>query len=883
MPVSSPYKPVFLAAAIFMLGLLVTAVVTAHFYREYQTVRQERFANLANRLQDDIQLAHTSVLHGLKGARGVYAASRSVERAEFRNYVASRDLAKDFPGVRGFGFIQPVPRAQLETFVAAERADGAADFVVRSSGDLPMLYVIKFIDPLDNNRAAWGFDVGSEVVRRTAVEAAIASGRPTMTDRITLVQDNQQSPGYLYLMPVYRNDTYPQTPEERRASIRGLVYAPVVVAELLATVVAGERMIAFTIADQNGDFLFSSGNRAPGSGVPMLERVLPIGEKNLLLVMVATPAFMMDTSSYGSAIAVAVGVAISVLLSLAFWLLATRQQRAESVAEDMMQELQTQHRLLQRVTEYSPGFIYQYQLFADGRHRIPFASQKIVETFGVTVDEVRDDAAPAFAVIHHEDLPSVMACIDESRRSLKEWRCEYRVVLPERGVRWHLGVSAPEKLLDGSVLWHGFIMDVTERKQQEAEQLLLTAELQAQTTLAHELARKAEAANQAKSSFLANMSHELRTPMNGVLGMLQLLQRTELDEKQTNFVQKSEAAARSLLDILNDILDLSKVEAGKLVLDDHPFVLPLLVEEIQQLLVVTLADKKLQLYCCVDDDVPANLVGDDLRLKQILVNLTGNAIKFTESGSVSLQVQRIRVPQTTLDGTAVALRFSVRDTGIGISEEQKCHIFDSFSQAETSTTRRFGGTGLGLAICQKLVAMMGGELKLDSAPGVGSHFYFDLDMRVASLQVAPLAGNAVAQTDLSGMRLLLVEDNAFNQQVACDLLQLAGAEVTVAENGKLCLDRLRSAAQPFDAVLMDLQMPVMDGFAATAEIRNTLGLKSLPIIAMTANVMATDIEATRAAGMNEHIGKPFELDAVVATLLHHVKLSAPTAGGPSLQ
>jgi PAS domain S-box-containing protein len=413
-----------------------------------------------------------------------------------------------------------------------------------------------------------------------------------------------------------------------------------------------------------------------------------------------------------------------------------------------------------------------------------------------------------------------------------------------------------------------------------------------------ELVQATEAAQEAsrsKSQFLANMSHEIRTPMNAILGMLALLRRTELTSRQADYAGKTERAARSLLGLLNDILDFSKVEAGKMTLDPHPFLVDQLMSDVSVILSANMGSKDIALRLETDPTLPPQLMGDAMRLQQVLINLGGNAIKFTEQGEVVLA---LRVAQKTK--TEVVLDISVRDTGIGIAPENQARIFSGFTQAEASTTRRFGGTGLGVAISQRLVHLMGGELKLDSALGRGSCFHFSLRLPLVAQSLTwsasapqplsslpmPFSG-PVPRYRLQGLRLLVVEDNLNNQQVARELLEDEGAWVQIAQHGQEAIEAVAAvlaSKTPFDVVLMDLQMPVMDGFTATRKIRDELGQAHLPIIAMTANAMASDRDACLAAGMNEHVGKPFDLNQLVQLLLQHVaaRPATPAANPASL-
>ncbi len=379
----------------------------------------------------------------------------------------------------------------------------------------------------------------------------------------------------------------------------------------------------------------------------------------------------------------------------------------------------------------------------------------------------------------------------------------------------------------------------------------------------------AQDASQSKSRFLANMSHEIRTPMNAVLGMLTLLGRTELTPKQADYAAKSESAARSLLGLLDDILDLSKAEAGRMTLDLQPFALSTLMDELGVIVHAYIGTKPVDLRLDLEPGLPQRLVGDAMRLRQVLVNLCGNAVKFTERGNVSLTIS-----QVSRDDQRASLLFVVHDDGIGIAPENQARIFSGFTQAEASTSRRYGGTGLGLAISQRLIEMMGGKLELQSALGEGSRFFFTLTMDLAAEIVQPAfvasaeaVPGASLPSSLTGLKVLVAEDNFVNQQIASELLTGEGAVVELANHGQEALDLLRVEGKHFDVVLMDMQMPVMDGLVATRAIRERWSAVELPVVAMTANAMDTDRQACLAAGMNDHVGKPFNIAHLVQVLL----------------
>jgi len=375
----------------------------------------------------------------------------------------------------------------------------------------------------------------------------------------------------------------------------------------------------------------------------------------------------------------------------------------------------------------------------------------------------------------------------------------------------------------------------------------------------------AEQATRMKSEFLANMSHEIRTPMNAVIGLSHLALRTGLDDRQRGYIEKIQASGQHLLGIINDILDLSKVEAGKLELERAGFELQKLLDHVAVLIGEKCHAKGLELAFDVAPDVPPQLVGDTLRLGQILLNYASNAVKFTEHGRIGISV---RASERTVQD--VLLHFSVHDTGIGLTPEQIDRLFQSFNQADSSTTRKFGGTGLGLAISKKLAVLMGGEVGVDSERGKGSTFWFSARLALASEAqpqhaAAPEAPTEAALAALRGARILLVEDNDINQIVAREQLLDFGVVVDVADNGRIAVDMVQAA--PYDLVFMDMQMPEMDGPSATRAIRCIERLRDLRIVAMTANAMEQDRQACFVAGMDDYLCKPIDPDELRAVML----------------
>ncbi|CNH42903.1 hybrid sensory histidine kinase BarA [Yersinia aldovae] len=1264
-------QTILLPLFIFLLGAAISGAGAWWLFNEIEDNTTVDFQRNVDRVSGEVIWRFSQPIYGLNGIKGAYAADGYLTRQQFRAYVASRNLSVEFPGVRGFGFIQRVPRSQLNEFIANTRADGAPDFSLRQLQDKQHddLYIIKYVEPAEKNKGAEGLDIGSESVRREAALLAINSGNPTISGTIHLVQSNVKTPGVLLFVPVYKSGTHPMTPAERQASLVGLLYSPIVIADLLRDIpefMSGRVDIELfdSLNDlSNKTMVFDADGSKYDNFIPDEEHndetmaarifhntsILPLPGREMTLRISSTPAFEALTERYAPWIVFAFGLLLSSALALLIRQQVSGRNRAEMLARNMTADLErlalvaknTSNAVVitdvnreivwvnegfERITGYSeaealgksPGKLLQcsstdhstktamktaldagepfkgeivnrsksgqeywieleiqpryndqnepigfmaiesdiserkatyqrleaalrennallstlnlhgiistadsaglitdvndafcnisgysreeligqtYRLIDSHTHDAAFwqsmwhniangiswrgeicnkakggrlywvdttiapfknSTGQIERYISIQIDitankiqqanliiaknqlvraadvaelgiwtwniqegtfsfddrmndiyelpeEMRNTPLPQaywYGLVHPDDRPIVNNAVKTALVSGGIYRQIFRIIVHGQ-VRYIQSTGTVERDEYGNaVLMMGINRDITQ--QREAEDILQSAR------------QAAEEANKAKSAFLANMSHELRTPMNAILGMLTLLRKTGLNNKQADYAVKSEAATRTLLRLLNDILDFSKIEAGKMVLECIPFDIHVMLRDLAVILSSNLKIKKVEVLFDIDPALPQFVEGDSMRLQQILTNLGGNALKFTEQGEVVLFIKVLKQ-----DSQQVTLHFGVHDTGIGIAPEHQESIFSGFTQAEASTTRRFGGTGLGLVISQRFVALMGGRLELESQPGQGSLFHFTITLPLSSpsnlvidneipstlvsraqvlnhLRVLVVDDNPTAcdlikrmgeslkwtvdvatsgdqalqlmkqqrdcgitygalfidwqmpgldgwqtskyvrelmpadnapmivmitahdremllqrseedqalldgylvkpitasmlldsvidalserkQPDiaqprvaessyqLSDIQLLIVEDNLNNQQIARELLEDEGAIVTIANHGKEAIEILERTPTLFDVVLMDLQMPVMDGFNATRYIRESLGLKELPIIAMTANAMASDRDACLAAGMNDHIGKPFDLNNLIQTI-----------------
>ncbi|MFY9655374.1 MAG: PAS domain S-box protein [Methylocystis sp.] len=552
------------------------------------------------------------------------------------------------------------------------------------------------------------------------------------------------------------------------------------------------------------------------------------------------------------------------------------RQHLEVLVEDRTRELQRNKFLLEAIIKTSPNGI----LLIDDEGRIKMTNAAADQMFGYAPSELFGHMLETLVPEGQRE-----AHVRHRRHFLQNpatRRMDQKSALAGRrrdGSTFPVDVALASFTVSGEQFAQATIADVTERQQAESALRDLNATLERKV---EERTLALAAASAAKSEFLANMSHEIRTPMNGMLGLAQLLELEPLSPDQLAMVSRLRHAGQSLLGIINYILDFSKIEAGQLRLDPQPFNLGQVLAQVASLLGVTAHSKGLALHVGEPPPLAGRLVGDALRLEQILMNLVGNAIKFTERGRVDL-----RVEVRSITTAQPRLRFEVQDTGIGITPQEMTTLFKPFTQADGAITRRFGGTGLGLSICKRLAELMDGEIGLESQPGVGSMFWFEAPFeRCAASEGAaanPAEEISTPGLRLSGLRCLVVDDSRMNREVVQRMLSHEGAQAILVGDGQQALQYLRVPSQTFDAVLMDIQMPVMDGLAATRAIREQLGLVDLPVIALTAGVLTEQRRQALEAGANDFLAKPVDLGELVAALLRSVgsRFGAPDPLAPA--
>ncbi len=576
------------------------------------------------------------------------------------------------------------------------------------------------------------------------------------------------------------------------------------------------------------------------------------------------------------------------------------------------QALLTQETMLRRLGDNIPqGYIYQIQTQDQRVLGCSYASRGIETVLGLRAEQLRDGIDPFIAMVHEADRPRILQAIQAAIATRSMFEEQFRIWRPDTGeLRWMNSLAAPRDIGEGRVVWDGLQTDITPLKQAELD--------------LREARDRAEAANLAKSEFLATMSHEIRTPLNAVIGMTDLLLNTPLSPDQQESVTTIRDGGSLLMTIINDVLDFSRIEAGQLDLEDHVFPLRRSLESVLQLLNTSAIAKGLNLQFTCETTLPRYLRGDSTRLQQILANLVGNAIKFTSQGHVSV---RVAPWPPIVAGEAEAAGpdrsslsqfcIQVEDSGVGIAPEFLASLFEPFCQGDRAITRCYGGTGLGLAICKRLVERMGGQIWVDSQLGQGSRFTFTLPLQAAAAPTGPNpapsrvalsaaqslptaialavpahppaspsahppaspsanpSAHPSAHPSARPLNILLVEDNPTNQKLAQMMLTRLGHQANVVNNGQEALDLLLGQASPaslaspasdYDVILMDVQMPVLDGLAATRMLRQHKATRSLWIIGLSASAFDESRTTAEVAGMNDYLTKPLRLETLKAAL-----------------
>jgi two-component system sensor histidine kinase/response regulator len=818
-------------------GLLLALLVGAALYMAAAKVvnddARQRFDAVARSAQSSLGasiVAYTGVLRALVAM--FHSGAEPPTRLQFQRYVAALDVARHYPAIEGITFASHVPDA----------ARGAS------------YTVLNYSEPAVPLHDRLGQNLGADPAHARLLEAARDSGQLAWFGprQLTLPRPHI---GLDMRLPVYRGGSALTTVAQRRAAYLGSAGVGLSVAALVHGALHDMALPAMELAlfaDGATDaeqrnlkigpherLLFDERRALAATLLPddAIEAVLPVDFNGALWkarFRVRKSDLISPFDRFFPLVAMLTGAGGTLLVYALFFTLAASRRSAIE-----------QRLLLDSVLNNVDAHVY----MKDRQRRYIYVNARTAEAMGKPVEEIigqRDrDVLPAASADAYWEQDRQIFLDGERRPGQIE-----QFVQANGQVRQLWTIKVPIMLHGEVSAVIGLATDVTEL---------------------HQLKADADAANLAKSNFLSNMSHEIRTPMNSIIGMSHLALKTASDARQRDYLEKIAHSSQHLLGIINDILDFSKIEAGKIALEALDFSLETLMHNIASQLGEAAAAKGLTLAFDIEPALALALRGDPLRLEQVLLNFVGNAIKFSKNGVVT-----VRARAGADSGASVMVRFEVQDNGIGLHRAEVAELFKSFHQADPSTTRRYGGSGLGLVISKQLAELMGGAVGVDSAPGKGSTFWFSACLGKA-LNLLPAERDVLdpeVLDCLKGARILLVEDNVFSQQVGQELLEQVHASVLVAGNGKEAIELM--LRQRFDVVLMDVQMPVMDGFEATRMIRSDARLRGAVVIAMTANAGQSDRARCLDAGMDEFVTKPIAPNMLFGVLAKWLRARAGT-------
>ncbi|MEX0774971.1 MAG: CHASE domain-containing protein [Phycisphaeraceae bacterium] len=996
-----------LAGVPLALSLLVTGYFWHRAHDDAQNRDTARIGQLVENTQTGLQdrLDHFGAV--LRGAQGLYAASRSIERSEWSAFTRKVFLVSDYPGLEAICFVAHVPAGQLDDYLVAARSDEAPAFTLSPPGQRAAYEVIQFLSSHDPGEGAQGFDLGTVEPVRQALQRAADGDMAVLSPPVMDQWDDTPERCVMLVLPVYRNGVEHQNVAQRRAALQGWIAARIdpsrTMGDLSRTLAPQVAMRAYhgvveSDTDRAAAILLGDATLAQTASSPALTRQVQVtlGQQLWTLEFITLDAFDAAGARLSMLLIPVSGLLIGLLLFGAVWHLSGNQDQTQVLADHMVRAVDrnaalgsnpgagrvvassylsqtmvmsgavavtgmfffwelAREFLMPGLTRWQAhignmvmagvftllvlarlGHLFRAQLLAtaqvaqtlrqreaearrlsiiasrtqsavivcDAQGRFTWVNDMFLRQYGYRLEELVG-RHPADVLHGPQTDPVVAQQINEQLRAGEAVRVEIANYAKSGRIYWvYLEVQPVYDEHGRLINFIGTQSDITRRK--EAEQELLTAKA------------SAEAANQAKSAFLANMSHEIRTPMTAVLGFADLL----LDPGQSpsdrlNCIDTIRRNCDHLLSLVNDILDLSKIEADRMTVEHIECEPRQIVGEVASLMRVRATEKRLAFEVEQRGPAPKTITSDPMRLRQILLNLVSNAIKFTPQGSVRLVMQVEAVPRGVeglvaggVEGLAgkdqasaggprtgeAMLRFDVIDSGIGMTSPQVAGLFKPFTQADDSMTRRFGGTGLGLSISRRLADLMGGALTVRSAIGMGTTFTFTLpigslaNVTMVEALASPIDElTAQPQTHqpaiivLPPCRLLLAEDGPDNQRLLSYLLTKAGAVVEIAENGRAACEKVQQAQhlhQPFDLILMDMQMPVLDGYGATAWLRSH-GHQG-PIIALTAHAMAGDRGKCLQSGCTDYLRKPVDRAELLTTVARHLPgVAAGAAAEPA--
>lgn len=1000
------WRGTLLGSLPFMTVVVIIIPLGLTFYlwkitseKDYQQAEIE-FKAIAQDNENALRYRLDSYSHALLGGLSYFQNVPNLTRESWNNYLSVIPLKENYTGINGVGVIYPVPEQNKAEFISEAQKDGAPTFSIHpETHNLPN-YVIKYIYPEESNQAAIGLNIAFEKNRREAAELARDTGDPAITKKISLVQDDTQSPGFLLLYPIYDQNVRVRTVEQRRQALLGWIYAPFVAHNFLKGLTREqERYFSLRIYDgseeKDENIIYASPTDEGHQSSYVVKKKIEIMQQTWLIVWESTKAFEKRTTNAEPFILLVVGLGFTGMFSVFLTIFSIQRvntleylvkERAYilplmvfiaafcgSLYLGYIVENREKHYIISLLDESADKISSVISL--DTRELI-LALQRMGRRWGVnnSSEEIwRADAKnyisdfstlKAIAWVNNDNIIRLITPIEGLEKQIGlsiDDTPEKAKILDQAKAKSTTYISGPTKMLKGYygvlvyvpvkkegkqdgfivsvVSIHQFLQNIFENENienfdikvlyknhtvYETGQIGLSGSNQSSLSLTRnflfgdniyslhltprqeyiesisgilsqtitivgllisfllsittrsilvskihaeylkEARYAAEAANDAKSLFLSTISHEIRTPLNGVLATAELLERTPLDESQKRYLGIIQSTGKILFNLLNEVLDISKIEMHKLELQNRPFDLAKAIHESVDIFKYSAQKKNIELSADIDETLPEYVMGDVNRFDQVLSNIIGNAVKYTEKGHIF--VKAVRQPFQDGDG----LHIEVQDTGLGIPKAEIATIFDRFTQAHREL--KIEGTGLGLSICKSLIHLMGGDIYVRSDEGKGTTFWFDIPLHPTAAPeetdtfLHPSIPDGLIAKD---RRILLADDIETNRIVIADMLLSFGCVVDIAENGQHALDMI--ARHQYDIVFMDCSMPVMTGYDAARKIRELYG-HDLPVIAISAHAFAHDIQKCYDAGMNDYVHKPVKLSEIRKALLKWLKV-----------
>jgi len=846
---------------IIIIMLIATFVIWSQWNNAHKVEKQEKFKRYTENITNELtnRINHFKMI--LQGGAGVFIASDDVNRDEWRSYYEFRVMTPPYPDFQAIGFVKIVSASQLENHISEIKREGFSDYTVWPDENKKVYAPVVFVEPFNkNNRQRLGFNTFSNPKYREAMKRARDTGKASLSDAVEMKIEGKENShkGFYLFIPLYEGKTVPSTVQERREKIEGYVYCAFSVTNLIdymsPFVFKNTFLKLYCGPDVSSENLLysNSKNKLNKNDRFFVKKTFELYGHELTIVATPTPSFMKDEEDIFSQVGILFS-GITLILLIIFLLRShiKTTKKAQSIADEMTASFRDNEERLRNILEAVPNAIIVF----NEEGEILSANNQVKNIFGYTVDEIKekalDDLIPERFHEKHEKL-----CRDYLKNPdlIEMGQCLEVMARRKDNSEFPAEVSLNAYYSNKEIRIISVVQDITGRKQAERDRIER---------------KSAEDADRAKSAFVSNMSHEIRTPLNAIMGFAQILERdSSLTKRQYEQIHTITRSGQHLLNLINDILDISKIESGQLTLNKNKFCLYTLLDDIELMFLSRADGKGIQFLIDRAKSVPQYIVADEGKLRQILVNLLGNAVKFTKSGGVSLRIRaKGREKNTSGKNEMINLMFEVEDSGPGIPEEDMENIFDSFSQSKAGVEA--GGTGLGLPISKRLINLMGGNLSVDSEVGRGSIFRFNIQVEETyapekQLEIKELSHVESLQAGSGAVRVLVVDDQIDNRNLLRHILEPVGFEIKEASNGEKALELFESWSP--NVVLMDLRMPVMDGYEATRRIKSTHKGKDVPVIAVTASVFEDKRKDVISAGLDEYLRKPFRPEELFAVL-----------------